>query len=204
MQPRRGKPGGFDTKCNLMLNKVRLSAGSGFCGGRAAAARPEKERKNNRGNGGEMQLAASAVRFEPRKFCCCFLPPPRNGDRLPWMEQPLCLCNYSPPLLCVQMSADCLMDPAPAICVLRAADLADGLIQHYAEPLSPVMLLMAEVYNAYVVVHVLHTCRQGCLFPVLHIAESTVLDIHLSNVERPRYSNMCCSSLNNAATTTFT
>lgn len=38
-----------------------------------------------------------------------------------------------PPLLCVQVSTDCLMDPAPAICVLRAADLANGLIQHYAE-----------------------------------------------------------------------
>lgn len=66
------------------------------------------------------------------------------------------------------------------------------------------MLLMAEVYNAYVVARILHTCRQGCLVPVLHIAESTVLDIHLSNVEGLHYSNMCCGSLNNAAATTFT
>lgn len=92
-----------------------------------------EERENNRGNGGEMQLAASTARFEPRNFFCCCFPPLRNGDRLPWTEQPLCPYNDSPPPLCVQVSADCLMDPAPTICLLRAADLADGLIQHYAE-----------------------------------------------------------------------
>lgn len=48
------------------------------------------------------------------------------------------LCPYydSLPLLCVQVSPDCLIDPAPTICVLRVADLADGLIQHYAERLA--------------------------------------------------------------------
>lgn len=58
------------------------------------------------------------------------------------------------------------------------------------------MRLMAEVYNAYAVGRVLRTRRQGWLFSALHIAESTVLDIHLSNAERLYYSNMCCSSLN--------
>lgn len=57
---------------------------------------------------------------------------------------------------------------------------------------------MAEVYNAYAVGRVLRTRRQGWLFSALHIAESTVLDIHLSNAERLYYSNMCCSSLNSA------
>lgn len=111
-------------------------SGVGLLWRQSGCASATKERKNNRGNGGEMHFAASAARFQTCNFCCCFSPPLRNGDRLPWTEQPRCPCNYSPPLLCVQVSADCLMDPASAICVLRAADLANGLIQHYAERLA--------------------------------------------------------------------
>lgn len=135
MGPGRRKRGGFDTKCNLMLDKVRLSAGSGFCGGRAAVAGPQRRGKTIGATVAKCSSLRALQGLNPAiSFVVVFFPPPlRNGDRLPWTEQPLCPYNDSPPPLCVQVSADCLMDPVPTICLLRAADLADGLIQHYAE-----------------------------------------------------------------------
>lgn len=161
-----------------------------------------KERKNNRGNGGEMQLAG----LNPAIFVVVFS---RLSEMVTachgWSS--LSVRVITPRLRCVfrwALIAWWILHPPSVCCVRPIWPTAWFNITHSDWLLSPVMQLMAEVYNAYVVGRVLHTCRQGCVFPALHIAESTILDIHLSNVERLHYSNMCCSSLNNAATTTFT
>lgn len=136
MRPRWRKRGGLDTKCNLMLDKVRLSAGLSFCGGRAAVPGPQRRGKTmgatvaNCSSLRALQGWNRAISFVVVVVLFFFHHSEMVTACCGWSS--LCPNYDSPPPLCVQVSADYLMDPAHSICVLRVADLADGLIQRLA------------------------------------------------------------------------
>lgn len=123
------------------LGGVRLLWRQSGCGSAT------KERKNNRGNRGEMQLAASAARFETCNFCCFFSPPLKNGRG----RGSFSVRVITPRLCCVSrwaLIAWWILHPPSGCRVQPIWPTAWFDITLSNWPPSPVMLLMAEVYNA--------------------------------------------------------